>query len=234
MRRVALITGCSKGIGKELALELARDGFDIIGTYNTSKKEIELLKDKIDLIGVNFDYYKLDLTKDDEIDNFLDIINTKYSKIDLLINNAALSIDNEFEFKTKKEFMNVLEVNLVGPFVLVQGLIKLLDGGIIINISSTDGINTYTKLNIDYSASKAGLINLTQSLSLTLNNTKVYAICPNWVDTESIREMNQDYLKEEMKRIGQYCLIDPKDVSNKVLEIIYSDIKSGSIIIMEG
>lgn len=234
MKRVALITGCSKGIGKEIALDLARDGFDIIGTYNTSKMEMEFLKDKIDCIGVNFDYYKLDLTKDDEIDNFLDIINTKYSKIDLLINNAALSLDNEFEFKTKKEFINVLEVNLVGPFVLVQGLLKLLDGGIIINISSTDGINTYSKLNIDYSASKAGLINLTKSLALILDNIGVYAICPNWVDTESVREMSKDYLAEEMKRIGQYCLIDPKDISNKVLEIIYSDLKSGSIIIMEG
>ena len=234
MKRVALITGCSKGIGKEIALDLARDGFDIIGTYNTSKMEMEFLKDKIDCIGVNFDYYKLDLTKDDEIDNFLDIINTKYSKIDLLINNAALSLDNEFEFKTKKEFINVLEVNLVGPFVLVQGLLKLLDGGIIINISSTDGINTYSKLNIDYSASKAGLINLTKSLALILDNIWVYAICPNWVDTESIREMNQEYLRAEMKRIGQYSLIDPKDISNKVLEIIYSEIKSGSIIIMEG
>ena len=234
MRSVALITGCGKGIGREMVLELARDGFDIIGTYNTSKKEIEELKNKIDNIGVKFDYYKLDLTRDDEIENFLEIINTKYTKIDLLINNASLSMDNEFEFKTKSEFMKVLEVNLVGPFVLIQGLIKLLDSGIIINISSTDGISTYGKLNIDYSASKAGLINLTKSLSFILDNVKVYAICPNWVDTETIREMNQDYLKEEMKRIGQYSLISTKDISNKVLEIIYSDLKSGSIIIMEG
>ena len=234
MKRVALITGCSKGIGREIALELARDGFDIIGTYNTDLDNIRDLKEKIDNIGVCFDYYKLDLTNDNNVNEFLNNIRNKYTKIDLLINNASLSLDNEFEYKTKEEFMKVLEVNLVGPFILIQGLIKLLDDGIIINISSTDGISTYTKLNIDYSASKAGLINLTKSLSLILNNIKVYAICPNWVDTESIREMNQDYLKEEMKRIGQYCLIDPKDISNKILEILYSDLKSGSIIIMEG
>ena len=234
MKHVALITGCSKGIGREIALELARDGFDIIGTYNTDIERIKELKVKIDNIGVCFDYYKLDLTNNDDINEFLDNIRSKYSKIDLLINNASLSLDNEFEYKTKEEFMIVLEVNLVGPFVLIQGLIKQLDGGMIINISSTDGISTYTKLNIDYSASKAGLINLTKSLSLILENVKIYAICPNWVNTESIREMNIDYLNEEMKRIGQYSLIDPKEISNKVLEIIYSDLKSGSIIIMEG
>ena len=108
-----------------------------------------------------------------------------------------------------------------------------MDNGIIINIASTDGINTYSKLNMDYSASKAGLINLTKSLTLELDNIKVYALCPNWVNTESIREMNQDYLKEELKRIGQKKLIEPKSVAKKIISIIESNLKSGSIIVME-
>lgn len=234
MRKTALVTGCAKGIGREIALDLARSGYNIIATYNTSLKEIEMLKNKIEYIGVNFDYYKLDLSNEENINEVCTCIKEKYENIDVLVNNAALSLDNPFLEKTKEEFMKILEVNLVGPFLIIQKLNSLFNDSKIINIASTDGINTYSKLNMDYSASKAGLINLTKSLSLELENSKVYALCPNWVNTEAIREMNSEYLDEELKRIGQKKLIEPKEVSNKVLEIIENDIPSGSIVVMEG
>ena len=234
MKKTALITGCAKGIGREIALDLARSGYNIIGTYNTSLKEINELKNKVESIGVNFDLYKLDISEEENINEVCTQIINKYERIDVLVNNAALSLDNYFLDKTKKEFMKILEVNLVGPFLLIQRLYKLLDNSKIINIASTDGINTYSKLSMDYSASKAGLINLTKSLALELTNSKVYAICPNWVNTESVREANFDYIKEEMNRVGQKKLIEPKEVSNKLIEIIENDIKSGSIIVMEG
>ena len=195
MKKTALITGCAKGIGREIALDLARSGYNIIGTYNTSLKEINKLKNKIESIGVNFDSYKLDISDEKNINEVCNQIIKKYEKIDVLVNNAALSLDNNFLDKTKKEFMKILEVNLVGPFLLIQKLYNLLDNSKIINIASTDGINTYSKLSMDYSASKAGLINLTKSLALELINSKVYAICPNWVNTESVREANIDYIK---------------------------------------
>lgn len=234
MKKYAFITGGAKGIGREIVLDLARSGYNIISTYNNSLEEIKLLKNRVQNIGVDFEFYKLDLSDEDNIDAVCKNIKDKYSKIDVIVNNAALSLDNDFMSKTKEEFIKVLEVNLVGPFLLIQKLKGLLDGSKIINISSTDGINTYSRLNMDYSASKAGLINLTKSLALELKNNKVYAICPNWVNTESIREMNQEYLKEEMDRIGQEKLIKPSEVSKKVLEIIENDIKTGSIIVMEG
>ena len=234
MKKTAIITGCAKGIGKEIALDLAREGYDIIATYNTSINEIKLLEKKVKSIGVKIDSYKLNLLNEDEINNFCSMLKSKYDKIDILVNNAALSIDNPLSMKTSKEFCDVLFVNLVAPFLLVQKLRDILKNGIIINISSTDGINTYSKLNIDYSASKAGLINLTKTLSLELEDIRVYAICPNWVNTESIRDMNQEYLYEELKRIGQKKLIDPKEISSKVINIIYSNIKSGTIIVLEG
>jgi 3-oxoacyl-[acyl-carrier protein] reductase len=234
MKKIALITGCAKGIGREIALDLARTGYNIIATYNTSLREINELKSKIESIGVSFELYKLDLSDENNINDICNKLKEKYTNIDVLVNNAAISLDNDFLDKTKDEFMKVLEVNLVGPFLLVQKLNGLLMDSKIINISSTDGINTYTRLNMDYSASKAGLINLTKSLALELKNSKVYALCPNWVNTESIREMNPEYLHEEMNRIGQNKLIDPKEVSHRVLDIIDSDMENGSIIIMEG
>ena len=233
MKKTAIVTGCAYGIGREIVLELARDGYNIIGTYNASLSKINELKKRVESIGVSFDFYKLDLTSEEEIIEFCSDIKSNYNRIDILINNAAKSLDNEFMLKTKKEFMEVLEVNLVAPFLLIQQLNTLMNNGIIINISSTDGINTYTSLNVDYSSSKAGLINLTKSLALRLENIRIYAICPNWVNTESIREMNQEYLKEEMKRVGQSKLIEPSEVAYKVIELIESNEKSGSIIVME-
>jgi len=234
MRKNAIITGCAKGIGREIALELARTGYDVIGTYNTSIIEINDLKTRIENIGVNFYTYKIDLLNEDEIDGFCNNIKKEFKNIDILINNAALSLDNNFIDKTSNEFKDVLMVNLVSPFLLIQKLYNIMDNGVVINISSTDGINTYSKLNMDYSASKAGLINLTRSLALELENIRIYAICPNWVNTESIRDMDSDYLKEELKRIGQKDLIDPKDVAKNVIRLIESKLKSGSIVVMEG
>lgn len=230
MDKYALITGCSKGIGKEIALALASIGYNIIGTYNTSLEEIKNLKYEVEIKGVSFNYYKLDLLDDNNLDKFLKDINNNYKTIDILINNAALSLDNEIDNKTSKEFQDVLKVNLTGPFSLIKGLKDKLK--IAINIASTDGIDTYSSLNIDYSASKAGLINLTKSLSLAIPSVKIYAICPNWIETESIREMNQEYLKEEMKRINQKKLIKPDEISKKIINIINDDIKSGEIIVM--
>lgn len=225
MKKIALITGISKGLGRVLAKTLSKD-YDIIGTYNTDLDGVLRLKESIN----NLDYYKVDLSN---VDGFIKEIKDKYDHIDLLINNAALSLDNEFMYKTKDEFMKVLEVNLVGPFLLIQGLHTIMNNGVIINIGSTDGIDTYSSINIDYSASKAGLINLTKSLSLVLNNIRIYCICPNWMNTETIQGMNQDYLESEMNRIGQKELIDPKVIANKVIELINSNEKSGSIIVVE-
>lgn len=222
MKKIALITGVSKGLGRVLAKTLSKD-YEIIGTYNTN----------LEGVPDNIDCYKLDLNSTESTNKFISDIKSKYDHIDLLINNAALSLDNEFMHKTKDEFMKVLEVNLVGPFLLIQGLSSIMNNGIIINISSTDGINTYSSINIDYSASKAGLINLTKSLSLVLNSLRIYCICPNWMNTETIQGMNQDYLKSEMNRIGQKELIDPKVIANKVVELINSNEKSGSIIVVE-
>ncbi|MBQ9071679.1 MAG: SDR family oxidoreductase [Bacilli bacterium] len=232
MKKTVLITGCAKGIGREIALEFARDGYNIIGTYNTSIKEIELLKKRIEAIGVSFDSYKLDLADEIELNKFCNNIKQRYERLDVLVNNAAIDLANNFASKTKEEFMKVLEVNLVSPFLLIQNLYNIMNGGVIINISSTDGIDTYSTLNMDYSASKAGLINLTKSLALELKNINVYCVCPNWVDTESIREMNQDYLKEEMNRIGQIKLIVPKEVARQVRDLVDSKINSGSIIVI--
>ena len=140
-------------------------------------------------------------------------------------------MDNLIEDKTKNEFMKVLEVNVVGTFLLTKYSLRLMrEDSIIINMASTDGIDTYNLYNIDYAVSKAGIIQLTKSLALILKQ-KVIAIAPNWVATESTLDVDKSFLENELKRIGQKELIP----INKVVDIIINsinnkDIKSGEVI----
>ena len=228
---VALVTGSSKGIGKELIIELAKREYDVVITYNNSVEEANSLKDYIiNNYKVNAYSIKCDISKEEDIINLKDFIINKYNKIDILINNAALSIDNSIDDKTKEEFMKVLEVNVVGTFLVTKYLYKYMDNGIIVNISSTDSEDTYNSLNIDYSSSKAGINILTKTFALTFNNIKVLGVMPNWTNTESIREMNQDFLKEELNRIGQDELEDPSIVAKNIINLAFDkNIKSGEI-----
>jgi len=228
---VALVTGSAKGIGKELVIKLSERGYDVVITYNNSKKEAELLKEYVeDNYNVNAYIFKCDISKEEDIISLRDYVINKYGKLDILINNAALSIDNSIDDKTKEEFMKVLEVNVVGTFLVTKYLYKYMDNGVIVNISSTDSEDTYSTLNIDYSASKAGINIITKTMALELENIKVIGVMPNWTNTESIREMNPDYLKSELERIGQEKLEEPEDVASNIINLIFDDdVKSGEI-----
>ena len=230
-KKVAVVTGSAKGIGKELIINLASKGLDVIITYNTSEKEaLELKNYIVDNYNVNALTIKCDITKEEDIINLKNTILEKYNHIDILINNAALAQDNYIDEKTKEEFMKVLEVNVVGTFLVTKYLYKYMNNGVIVNVSSTDSIDTYSEISMDYSASKAAINNLTKTFALAFKNIKVIGVMPNWTDTESIKQMNQDYLKSELKRIGQDTLEDPKEVSNNIIDLIYDEnIKSGDI-----
>jgi len=232
--KVIVISGASKGIGKSTAYYFAEKGASLIITYNQSEDLSNQVRDDIKKkYNVEIDNLKCDLKNEDDIKNLYKFIKEKYGKINILINNAALSLDNDFELKSKDEFMEVLEVNVVGTFLMIKYLSKLMDNGYIFNISSTDAIDTFSSLNIDYSASKASINNMTQSLALFLNS-KVISLCPNWVDTESIREMSKEYLEMEMKRVNQDKLINPVTIPKTIDKLIRENIETGSIVRIDG
>lgn len=233
MTKIALITGCSSSLGQKIAVKFGLLGYKIIGTYNSNYKAIDNLKTEFKNKNIDFNFYNVNFLDDNSLSDFVKKILLIYKKIDILINNAALSLDDDLGSKTMEDFMNIYKVNVVAPFFLIKSFADILNGGVIINISSTDGINTFSKYNIDYSASKAALINLTKSLSLILDSIKIYAICPNWIDTESVRLMNTEYLKEEMLRIGQKKLISTDLVINEIINLIKSNNKSGTIVVLE-
>ena len=227
MSKVVLVTGSSKGIGAATIEEFASNGYDVIINYNTSENIALNLYNRIKKkYDINVYLERFDITNELEVENIFN----KY-KIDILINNAAISIDSNIEEKDKNSFMKVLEVNVFGTFFMSKTFIQSNKEGIIVNVSSTDAIDTYNTLSIDYSASKAAILNMTKNMSNTYNNFKICAICPNWVNTEAIKEMNKEYLESEMKRIGQKKLIEPNIVAKKIYDIVNdNNIISGSIV----
>ena len=228
-KKCALVTGSAKGIGKELIKELSKD-YNVVIVYNKSKKEAYELYDSIKNISDSL-VIKCDITKEDEIKNMVNKVIDKYGKLDLLINNAAYAYDNYIDDKTKEEFMKVLEVNVVGTFLVTKYFYKYMNNGIIVNISSTDAVNTYSNISMDYSSSKAAVNSLTKTFALEFKNIKVIGVMPNWTRTESIMLMNQDYLQSELKRIGQNRLSEPSEVAKNIIKLIDDkNIKSGDII----
>lgn len=230
-KKVALVTGSAKGIGKELIKTFASNNYNVIITYNNSYNEAEkIMRFVVDNYNVNADIIKCDITKEEDIINLKNFIAEKYNKLDILVNNAAYAQDNYIDEKTKEEFMNVLEVNVCGTFFVTKHLYKLINNGFIINVSSTDGVNTYNRISMDYCASKAAINSLTKTFAQEFNNIKVIGVMPRWTNTEAIKEMNQDYLKEELKRIKQERLYEPEEVANNIMNLIKnSKIESGDI-----
>ena len=227
-KKCALVTGSAKGIGKELIKELSKD-YNVVIVFNKSKKEAYELYDSIKNISDSL-VIKCDITNEDEIRSMVNTVINKYGKLDLLINNAAYASDNYIDDKTKEEFMKVLEVNVVGTFLVTKYFYKYMDNGTIVNISSTDAVNTYSNISMDYSSSKAAVNSLTKTFALEFKNIKVIGVMPNWTKTESVMEMNQDYLQSELKRIGQNKLSEPNEVAKNIIKLLNDkNVKSGDI-----
>ena len=232
MRKTVLITGAAKGIGSSLVHYFAKNNYNVVINYLTSEKEALELKNTVEkLYDINALVVKADITNEDEVINMINIIHDKFGFIDVLINNAALAIDDNYIDKTKTDFLRVLEVNVIGTFLVTKYASKYMDNGSVINISSRDSVDTYNELSMDYCASKAGVNSLTQTFSLAIPSIKFISLLLPWVNTEAVKEMYQPFLENELKRTGQEKLLEPSYVAEKIYNIINNEtIKSGSII----
>ena len=144
---------------------------------------------------------------------------------------AVYENDDTYLNKDKADFMKTFLVNSYGPFNVVRECVKAMNVKTVINISSTDSVDTYSALSIDYSASKAALNSITQSLSLAIPHVKFISVLLPWVNTESTKSMLREYLESELKRTNQERLLEEDEVANKIYKISCdTNIKTGSII----
>ncbi len=226
MRKVAFITGGASGLGEYLSLGFAKDGYDLVITYNNSKNGAEKLKNIInDKYKVDVLILKCDLASEEMICESVDEAIEYFKKIDVLVNNAAVEYNLEFCDKTKEMFMHTLEINLVGTFLISRKIAEEMyknKYGKIINISSNNAFDKYDPITLEYDASKAALISMTHNFAKQYAPyINVNAIAPGWIMTDKILNLDDsldnNFISSESRNIllNRFGTID--DIVNLVL-----------------
>lgn len=242
MNKVVCITGAAKGIGKAIALELAKHQYDIVINYRSSKQEALSLRKQIEeTYHVRCMAIQADVSKEDQVDQMIQTIEDKWGGVDILINNAGIDLSNLFHLKTADEFRQTMDVNVVGAFNCSKRVYPhMLDQeyGRIINISSTNGINTYYPMCLDYDASKAALISLTHNLAFEFGPyIHVNAIAPGFIGTDNeLYGYDEEFLESEVDKIMVKRYGKPEEVAYLVRFLISeeADFINNTIIRIDG
>lgn len=218
--KVVLVTGSSRGIGRSIAVRFARCGANVVINYRDNEEEAEVIEEIIssyaDCMSI-----KADVSKERDVKRMIDTIIDKYGHIDIVVNNAGIAIDNDFEDHNIKDWQETLNTNLIGVFLVSKYAgSHMVDNkyGKIINMSSTNGIDTIYPYSVDYDASKAGLINLTKNLAIQFAPyVNVNAVAPGWVDTGMNDDLPKSYLQEEKEKTLLKRFAEPEEIADVVL-----------------
>ena len=227
MKKTVLITGASRGIGKATAMEFAKKGYNVVINYVSNDVTASNLKSFIvENYDVDVMLCKCDVSREEEVKKMVSDIISHFGHIDVLVNNAGIAIDTTFEDKTVENFRKTLNVNLIGPFIVSREVGKYMmeqKKGSIVNVSSTNGLETYYEYSLDYDASKAALISLTHNLSeYFAPYIRVNTVAPGWVNTEMNKELDEDYVKEECEKIYLRRFAETEEIA-KAIYFLASD-----------
>lgn len=232
--KVAIVTGASRGIGREIAKELVKKGIKVIANYNKSEKQAKELQKEFPEIEI----FKADVSKREEGHKLIEYVLDKYKKIDILINNAGIAEYKMFDKETDEDWNKVINTNLYSAFMMCQEVLPNMvanKSGCIINISSIWGM-VGSSLEVIYSVSKAGMDGLTKALAKEYgpSNIRINSIAPGAIDTD----MNSDLTAEELKELEQDTPLGrigkPEDIARCANWLIEDEFTTGQIISING
>ncbi len=240
MDKCALITGATRGIGKQIAITLAKQGYNIALNYRKENEELENTKKEIEEIGVQILAVKGDVANFEDCENFVKQVIERFGQIDVLVNNAGITKDMLLMRMKKEDFEQVIDTNLVGTFNVTKNVVPYMmkaRSGRIINISSVVGISGNAG-QTNYSASKAGIIGFTKSLAkeIASRNILVNAVAPGFIETNMTDVLKDDVKQEIAKNIPLKRMGTTQDVAN-VVKFLASDDSSyitGQVINVDG
>ncbi len=239
MKKIILITGASRGIGRDIAKTLSKDSNNmVIANYNKSEKEAIELKENLKNEGIDIDIIKADVSKRNEAKEMVQEVLNKYGKIDVLINNAGISQYKLFNDITDEEWDNIINTNLKSAFMVTQEAVRNMINnkeGCIINISSIWGV-AGASMEVAYSTSKAGLIGLTKSLAKELgpSNIRVNAIAPGIINTGMNNRFSEDELQSIKDEIPLEKIGNTADITKCVKWLIEDSYTTGQVISING
>lgn len=220
-RKSVLVTGGSRGIGKEVAIQYAEHGYDVIVNYISDKTDVEGLKKEFDEKGIESLIVKADVSKQEEVEFLVKQAIEKFEKIDVLVNNAGITRDNLLMRMSEEEFNKVVDINLKGTFLVTKAVSKYMmkkREGSIINLSSVVGVAGNAG-QCNYSASKAGIIGFTKSIAkeLASRNIRANAVAPGFIATDMTSVLS-DVVKEN---INNQIPLKRMGTAKEVAELIY-------------
>jgi 3-oxoacyl-[acyl-carrier protein] reductase len=224
--KVALVTGASRGIGREIALELARQGANVAVNYAGSESKANQVVDEIKAIGKEAFVIKCDVSNSDEVAAMVKETVDRFGKLYILVNNAGITKDNLLMRMKEEEWDDVININLKGVFLCTKAVTRQMMKqrvGRIINITSVVGVSGNPG-QANYVAAKSGVIGLTKTTAkeLASRNITVNAIAPGFITTDMTDKLSDEVKGEMLKQIPLARLGEPKDIA-KMTAFLASD-----------
>ena len=239
-RKVALVTGATRGIGKAIALELADNGYDIVLNYRNANDELKQTQKEIEEKNVNCFLVYGDISKFEDCENIAKQAMEEFGRIDVLVNNAGITRDGLIMRMKKEDFESVIDTNLTGTFNMTRNIVPFMikqKNGRIINLSSVVGI-TGNAGQTNYSASKAGVIGFTKSLAkeVASRNILVNAIAPGFIETDMTKVLSDNVKEAILNQIPLKRMGEAKEVAKLVKFLVSDDSKyiTGQVINVDG
>lgn len=240
-KKIALVTGGSRGIGRAICIRLAKDGFNVIFNYRNGAEAAKEVENECAAFGVAVKAVQADVSNPEECDMLIkEALDFGEGRIDVLVNNAGITRDNLLMRIKNEDLDAVLDVNLKGPFYMMRGISRIMlkqRSGSIINMSSVVGVMGNAG-QVNYAASKAAVIGMTKSLAreLASRQIKVNAVAPGMIETDMtsvIPEADKEKLKTQIP-FGQ--MGSPEDIANVVSFLAGDDSRyvTGQVICVDG
>ena len=238
MNKVVIVTGASRGIGRNIATTLAKKGYIVIANYNKSENKAIELQQNLKKENIKIDIFKADVSNRDEVKKLVQFVINKYKKIDCVINNAGIDQVKMFLDITDADWNNMISNNLNSVFYMCQEVLPYMiheKNGVIINISSIWGV-TGASCESHYAVSKAGVDALTKSLAKEMgpSNIRINSIAPGFIDTEMNNNLNEEEKKEIKEEIPLQKIGKVEDVSRTVEWIVEDEYITGQVISVNG
>jgi len=238
--KVVLITGGSRGIGRAAAIKFAKENAKVIIVFKGNKNAANEVVNECSKFGAQIKLIQADISKEYDLDKIAKEALSFYGRIDVLVNNAGIVYDREFEEITYEESLNIVKTNMLAPLFLSQKIAPLMvkqGSGKIVNVSSTSGMYDFNPGTADYAMTKLALQSLTKDLSMKYASTiNVNAVAPGWVNTDMNADLPEEFVESETAKYHMKRWAEPEEIADAIVYLASpkASYVTGHVLVVDG